>query len=86
MDDDLLDELMADGLVQRAFMTLTLVRLARQTPDPDAFARRFVEALSAAVDRSEALATLPAAHARARARIDAMGSEVAGLLRALPEP
>jgi hypothetical protein len=58
MDDDAFDGLLAQGLVQHAFMAEVIRELAKSTADPKEWTAAFMLRLHARIDRSEGDANL----------------------------
>lgn len=92
MEDDEQDlefEFMADGFVLQAFMLQVSLELAHLQPDPENWARRFVNTLAGRIDGNEQRMrdaghtpeTASHVHARCRERVDVLGATLHRVLQ-----
>lgn len=84
-EPELLDMLMANGFMLEVFMLQMSLEMARQQPDPQAWARAFIETLHHRMDSNEGrvgeLAQRYPVHELSRLRIDQLGQALTRLLQ-----
>lgn len=81
-----IDRLMASSFVLEVFMLQMCLELARQAPDPQTWAKRFVSTLHARIDGNEERTNdrrYPV-HELARSQLDRLGNTLSDLLKRPP--